>query len=375
MKGIFVFTCLVALTATARPPAPDLGDLKGTLARYAAAEADAKAPAAKRARAKMERLVLELRTCEDAALKAKIAETRAFIEQGGGLTTAVDRVDFLLNAADAGGVFELPDVEKLAETAAKGDRTARERYVDLMLGRCRPQRDDFTYSRSHERRLAIVEDALKDPLLEKSRERFERRRFEILRDLGRRDEAVKYAEEKIAAAADAGVKRGWYGALAVAYREDARRYAEKPSPVFLKKSEEMLVKGASLSKDGLTPGECLDIAQMRADVGDGAGAREFVAKSRTGKVHPRTQSRGEQILGDVAYDEGNWSEAANRYLPLFDGKSNEHNQVVRFVQALFAADRRKEAIPLVKWLSEEKSARFRQTREDFKKLLKELESE
>ena len=369
----FVLTlALAALTAEAKPPEFDLGAFQETLVKYAKTEADAKASPMAKAKAKMSRLVLELRTCEDKDFDAKVKETRTFIEQAGGLEEADAKVEFLLTAAETGGAFECPDVEKLAEAAAKGgDAKARMRYVQMMLKRCRPGRNDFTYARSHDRRLDIVEVALKDPVLEKSRNDLELLRFEVLNDLGRREEAEKFARAKAEAAENAGLKRRWYGALASAYKAQARRYAEKPSPAILKKAEEMHLKMAALAKDGKSPDDFLAIAQIRLDSGDYAGAKEYVLKSRESKLNGKLQQQGELILGNAAFEAENWSEAADRFLPLFNAKGgNDHNQTVRTVQALFAADRRKEAIPLIKWLSEEKGGRYKQSRAQFARLLK-----
>lgn len=375
MKRLACIACLAALTALGRPPAADLGACQKTLAGYAATEADAKAVPMAKAKAKMARLVLEMCVCEDAALDAKIAEARAFVEAGGGLADPDEKVQFLLTVADGGGVFNLPDVERLAAEAAKGHAKATSRYVDLMLRRCRPGREDFTYARSHERRLDIVEAALADPVTEGFRTNLEGKRFAVLRELGRRDEAVKYAEERLAAATSDGTRRFWYGQLAGAYTADARRYAEAPSPALLAKAEEMLVKSGACTKGGLTAEDCLAIARLRLDRGDFAGARAIVLKSRTGKPAERTVRAGELILGAAAFGEEDWSEAADRYLPLFDPKGrNEHDQVVRTVQALFAADRRREAVPLVKWLSMEKGGRYKQSRAKFARILKEIES-
>ena len=362
---------LVAGVAEAKPPAFDLGAYKDTLAKYAKAEADAKASPMAKARAKMSRLVLELRTCEDQDFAAKVKETQAFIEQAGGLEDADAKVEFLLTAAETGGAFECPDVEKLAEAAAKGDAKARMRYVQMMLKRCRPGRDDFTYARSHDRRLDIVEAAIKDPVLEKSRDDLELLRFEVLNDLGRHEEAEKLALAKAESEEKTAQKRRWYGALASAYRAQARRYAEKPSPAILKKAEEMHLKMAALAKDGNSPGDFLAIAQIRLDSEDYAGAKEYVLKSREGKLNDKQKAQGELILGNAAYAAEEWSEAADRFLPLFNAKGgNDHAQTVRTVQALFAADRRKEAIPLIKWLSEEKGGRYKQSRAQFARLLK-----
>lgn len=376
MKKTFCAWCLVlgalCFTAEARPPAFNLGTYKDTLAKYAATEADAKTSPLAKAKAKMARLVLEMRTCEDAELEAKIRESKAFIENGGDLATADEKVEFLLTAADAGGVFECPDVEALAAKAAKGDAKARMRYVEMMLKLCRPGRKDFTYARSNDRRLDIVDEALGDPAMEKSVGKLEFLRFDVLRDLGRRDEAEKFALAKIAAGND-GQKRSWYMKLADACRTDARRYAEAPSPVLLKKAEEMIEKAGALNKGGLTPDDCLAIAQLRLDRDDLAGAREYVAKSRTDpkKVNGKLKRRGEIILGNAAYQAEEWSEAADRFLPLFNAKGgNDHAQTVRTVQALFAAGRRAEAKPLVQWLSEEKGGRYKASRAQFARLLK-----
>ena len=375
MKKVLGAWCLVlgglCLTAEAKPPAFNLGTYKETLAGYAKTEADAKASPMAKAKAKMSRLVLELRTCEDAAFDAKVKETRAFIEQAGGLDTPDAKVEFLLTAAETGGAFECPDVEKLAEAAATGDAKARMRYVNMMLKRCRPARDDFTYARSNDRRLDIVEEAIKDPVLEKSRGDLELLRFEMLNDLGRREEAEKFALAKAEAAENAGMKRRWYAALASSYRAQARRYAEKPSPAILKKAEEMHLKMAALAKDGKSPDDFLAIAQIRLDSGDYAGAKEYVLKSREGKPSAKIQKQGELILGNAAYATEEWSEAADRFLPLFNAKGgNDHGQTVRTVQALFAANRRAEAKPLVEWLSQEKGGRYKASRAQFTRLLK-----
>ena len=368
---VLLVAALATLTAEAKPPAFNLGAYKEALAKYAKTEADAKASPMAKAKAKMSRLVLELRTCEDAAFDAKVKETRAFIESAGGLGTADEKVEFLLTAAETGGAFECPDVEKLAEAAAKGDAKARMRYVNMMLKRCRPARDDFTYARSNDRRLDIVEEAIKDPVLEKSRTDLELLRFEMLNDLGRREEAEKFALAKAEAAENAGMKRRWYGALASAYRAQARRYAEKPSPAILKKAEEMHLKMAALAKDGKSPDDFLAIAQIRLDSGDYAGAKEYVLKSREGKLNGKLQKQGEVILGNAAYATEEWSEAADRFLPLFNAKGgNDHAQTVRTVQALFAADRRAEAKPLVEWLSKESGGRYKASRAQFTRLLK-----
>lgn len=373
MKRLPLCLLLVSLTAAAKPPAFNLGKYRETLAKYAAVEADAKAAPLAKAAAKMSRLVLEMRTCEDAALAAKIAETRAFIESAAGLEAPDQKVEFLLSKADSGGVFACPDVEKLAETAAKGDAKAINRYVDLMMKRCRPGKEDFTYARSYERLLDIVEAALKDPVMEKSRPNLEGKRFDLLRNLGRREEAVKLAEDRIAAATDDGTKRRWYVALAGAYRADARRYAEKPSPTFLKKAEEMVVKAGELNKNGPTPDDFLSIAQLRLQIEDYAGAREFVAKSRAGKPNAKTVREGDRVLARAAYAEERWSEAADLWLPFFREKGpNDHELTLRTVQALFAADRRKDAVPLMKWLAAEPGGRYKQTRAQFAKLLKEM---
>ena len=374
-RGMRILTLLVAvlgvMTAEAKPPAFNLGAYKETLAKYAAVEADAKASPMAKAKAKMSRLVLELRTCEDAAFDAKVKETRAFIESAGGLETADAKVEFLLTAAETGGAFECPDVEKFAEVAAKGDAKARMRYVNMMLKRCRPARDEFTYARSNDRRLDIVEEAIKDPVLEKSRTDLELLRFDMLNDLGRREEAEKFALAKAEAAENAGMKRRWYAALASAYRAQARRYAEKPSPAILKKAEEMHLKMATLAKDGKSPDDFLAIAQIRLDSEDYAGAKEYVLKSRESKLNGKLQKQGELILGNAAYATEEWSEAADRFLPLFNAKGpNDHAQTVRTVQALFAANRRAEAKPLVEWLSNEQGRRYKASRAQFTRLLK-----
>ena len=371
MSQVLLAVALATLTAEAKPPAFNLGTYKETLAKYAKTEADAKASPMAKAKAKMSRLVLELRTCEDAAFDAKVQETRAFIESAGGLGTPDEKVEFLLTAAETGGAFECPDVEKLAEAAAKGDAKARMRYVNMMLKRCRPARDDFTYARSNDRRLDIVEEAIKDPVLEKSRGDLELLRFEMLNDLGRREEAEKFALAKAEAAENAGMKRRWYAALASAYRAQARRYAEKPSPAILKKAEEMHLKMAALAKDGKSPDDFLAIAQIRLDSEDYAGAKEYVLKSRESKLNGKLQKQGELILGNAAYATEEWSEAADRFLPLFNAKGpNDHAQTVRTVQALFAANRRAEAKPLVEWLSQEKGGRYKASRAQFTRLLK-----
>ena len=365
----------VAMTAAAKPPAFDLGSYKETLAKYAETEADATASPMAKAKAKMSRLVLELRTCEDQDFDAKVKEAQAFIESAGGLSEADAKVEFLLSAAETGGAFPCPDVEKLADAAAKGDAKASMRYVNMMVSRCRPGKDDFSYAKSHDRRLAIVEAAIKDPVLVKSVADLQQMRFGILRDLGRRGEAESLALDQ-AEKGDDRLKGRWYRALSAAYRADARRYAEKPSPELLKKAESLLEKAGALNKNGPSPDDFLALAQMRLDREDVAGAKEYVAKSRTGKANAKQQKTGDLILGNAAFLSEDWSEAADRFLPLFSEKGgNDHNQTIRTVQALFAADRRQEAIPLVKWLSEEKGGRYKQSRAQFTKLLKDMTEE
>lgn len=375
MKIVPGVWCMVigtlCLTAESKPTVFDLGNYKEMIAGFEKVESDAKAKTMEKAKAKMARLVLELRTCADEDFEAKIKETRAFIGNGGDLPTAEARVEFLLSVAETGGAFACPDVEKLAEAEAKRDAKARMRYVQMMLKRCRPMREDFSYARSNDRRLDIVDAALADPMMEASRVRLLLARFAVLRDLGRKDEAEKLAIEQAEATDNAGLKRSWYGALAAAYTADARRYAEKPSPAILRKAEDMHMKIVELAKDGRSPEDLLAIAQIRLETGDLLGAKAFVARSREGTASAEVKRRGELILGNAAYECGDWSEAGDRFLALFDPQGrNDHDLTVRTVQALFAAGRRREALPLVKWLSEEKGGRYKLTREQFARLLR-----
>ena len=131
----------------------------------------------------------------------------------------------------------------------------------------------------------------------------------------------------------------------------------------------LLIK--ALAKDGKSPDDFLAIAQIRLDSEDYAGAKEYVLKSREGKPNAKLQRQGELILGNAAYATEEWSEAADRFLPLFNAKGpNDHAQTVRTVQALFAANRRAEAKPLVEWLSQEKGGRYKASRAQFTRLLK-----
>lgn len=340
MKRIFLLFSALACAATAVCAAPPPSPLQ----------------------VKYDALKKELLECEDAQFEAKRAEMLDFLANPGE-TNALQLVNFWLDVArrDSQGVFEPPDYLALAFKASEGSPEARAKFYTEKL---RLQRiamaggergGSLDPGMSHEARLATAEQAMADPLVPHLRGFARGEKVEALRLLGRDADLLKYLDGELAACKEDAERSVIYALRAGYYLESAKRFFDKPEPSVLSKAREdfaRIVGAPELFRDKREYGRTLvKLADVDLKLGDYAAARADLAKYLDnppdgGKVVPEAEIK----LGEVAYAEGRYDEAADLWLK-HAAALRDVGQIEKLARALFATGRKAEALPHLETLA------------------------
>ena len=369
----FCLTCLTLAVAVGAlrldvVAAPlDLATVDKEIAALRAKEANAKLSDQSRLKAKYDRLKLELLVCEEPDYPAKRQEMMDFLATPDGWKP-VDYVSFLFDNAGYDATrqrqFATPDLLPLAEKASRGDEKARLAYFtgavkhyERMLAN-EPTSLEERYSR--EARLKFIDQSLEDPLLAKARGTVLEAKANVLRSLGRKDEAEKLMVAS-AAEGDALAQR-FLPLLAAAYADDAKRFYGEPDRPTLAKAAEALDRYFALEdvvqrdKSGYQKA-CELRAQIELDRGrpqDAVPWAERLVAARGGA----TNAVAATLLGDAAYATGDWNRAAAAYAA---GDARLPWRVrEKFARALYAAGRKEAALKQVEAAAAKASKHKRQ---------------
>lgn len=386
MKKLLFACPLVALALGAvAAPDPDLSKTDEIVAQCKAVAADKAKKPVERARARYELIKLELLTCEDAAFAAKKAEMMDFLSKPGDLP-ARDYVEFLYNtvANDRQEIFDLPDVDALADAASKGDPAARAAFWTRRIGaRGWGEKRSYDPNRTWERRLELIDAAEKDAeaaaklnpgVLIKAR-------LECYRGLDRYDDFAALVAREAEKAPKPGDRATLLTGQADFLRARAARFFSEPHGPTLREAVALYDQAAALCAGekrlvGARPhqvalksaAECLLAAK------DYAGCRarlKTLAEVTPEKQRPNLDAA--MVLGDCAFAERKWEESVTAYRSA-EAKLDIKRKL-NLGHALFALGRKKEALPILEFAAQKgnKYAKLRY-QYDLQKLKKELEA-
>lgn len=314
--------------------------------------------------AKYRTLKEELLTCPENAFEAKRAEMLKFLADPGE-TNPVRLVEFYLDVVerDQQGIFEKPDCWALAEKASKLSAAARSKYCQnrfWMLGQSMHGKWGGTLDPkwSYEGRLKFAEEVMSDPLVTDAYLKSQARnyKFEALRLLGRDQELLAYFDAELAKAKTDAERAEVLNARAAYYLESAKRYQDKSEPSVLKKALADLAMTTvtnAVYRDKRDYGRKLVLkADIELQLGQLAEAsvtldRYFDEFPDNGAMRADVEAK----LGEVAYAAKDYATAVRYWAPYVKGWRQNVPATERYVRALFALDRKREALPFLRTLA------------------------
>ena len=381
MKNHSVVLCLVSLVLATSASAvvrfnPDLTKMDENRAAIKAVLADPKATPVQKLCATYDDLTWELFTCEDKDFPAKKAAMLKLITERGGLDKSV-YIDFLYGLQrENPGVFRMPDLWALIDRETKGEAKFRtnsyQRRLEAMRGAIR-YHGTLDPDCTAEARLKLLDEAERDPAVDRSRLDFDGARFACYVDLG----DVARAEAllgKMSATTNLGVRVEWLAKGAEWYRDRSERYYSEPDAALLRKAVACCdgILATDTRKRGNADGKAaLMKAEALCRTGDFAGARKALDKLASLAKDKKLGIDGAKILFDVAFAEKKWSEAADALQPFADRLDADWS--IRCAQALVAAGRRREALPYLETAS--KKCRNKYKRDNYGYLLNRYQAE
>lgn len=266
-----------------------------------------------RAVAQYDLLRLDTLLCEDKDLEAREKALEAFVKDPG--VAGADYVAFLYNSVGVDYPLRRAELLKMAEKAlASTNKADHAAYYASTFAKMAPGHwgwgDSDEPEFSSEARLALVERAEKDPLMAGDG-RVLGWKVSALRESGRPNDAEKLMLDAMKAAEDKD-KPAIAQALAEFYVDTAARFYSTPDPATLRKAVNMYEYKNSLSPngDGRARGE---IIKLLVSLGDLAGAKRWIEADTALQKDQVPTAASLLALGDIAFAEKNWAEAAKCY--------------------------------------------------------------
>ena len=318
---------LSAATASALPQKINLREREKLIAELTAKENDEKAKPLQRAWAGFDRRQLEMFLCEDKDLAAKEKAFEDFIANPG--LGEDDRVRFLFDLAGKDDFkFRRVELYKTAEKLAMASTNASVHAIFYELSNrvmtpshwswCTDLLPEF----SADARLRLVEQAQADPVVKGHVERgwlpVKRWRVEALQQLGRFDEVEKILRESVEQATEKNAKSGAAAALAKFYEDRATRWYDEPNADLLKKALGIWELAAALGNGQASA----SAARLALKLGDMKAAHSWIDKAVAAQKDQKPTVDQILILGDIAYAERNWKEAATWYAQYPENRSD-----------------------------------------------------
>ena len=376
MKNFSFVFCLMSLVLATSASAAvrfnsDLTKMDENRAAIKAVLADPKATPAQKLWATYDDLKWELFTCEDKDFPAKKAAMLKLITERGSWDKDV-YLDFIYGLLrENPGAFRMPNIWEIADRETKGEAKFRTNYyrrrLETMRGAIRFH-GTFDPANSVESRLKLLDEAEKDPVVDRSRIDFDDARFYCYVDLGD-DARAEAILGKMSASTNLGARVDWLAKGAEWYKNRSVRYYSEPSAAMLRKvvaccdgilaTDFPRKRGNADAKAALTKADALCL------IGDYAEARKALDKLASLAKDKKLGLDGAKILFDVAYAEKKWSEAADALQPFADRLDADWS--IRCAQALVAAGRRREALPYLETAS--KKCRNKYKRDNYGYLL------
>jgi len=371
MKKAFylISATLASATLWAAPPKSPIGfDLSQKDAYFASLQTKIDNPKTKpleRRNAQYALQMAKMLVCEEAAYPVEEAALQKLIAERGDMPAA-DYVTFLYKTVRRNNyghprflqyMYVEPDVDAIGLKATADDPAARRLYYSLRIATMADlaNQKSLKPQNSREARLELIAAAEKDPAMSGQALQVFQWRFAALRDLGRDADAVKLAESALATT-NVAQAVAVHLALADFYRLRAKRFDEDPDAATLRKSEACYAKVIELKAPlgRVNTDEAVarqGIADCRYQRKDYAGCRAALAEMKEKKYinRPRDLAQMSARLGDCAFYEEKWQEAADAYAA---AGSLDSARKIRYAGALLALGRKAEALPLVESVAE-----------------------
>lgn len=295
----------------------------------------------------------DIRVCEDDQFETKRKELIAFILEPG-ITNCAQHVKFLLETVekDAQRVFEKPDCWEIAEKLVRDDPTGRRFLVDSkirMFNRYTADSRGFPSRRwSPEARLEFAEELLGTSDF---RNVGRTEKLAALQSLGMYDAFIAFAEEEIAKSERPADKISLLVRLAEFHKWSSKRYYSDPEPSELKKAVaavERILSIEGAQKDRNARKAMIVAAEAAYSLGEYAEVKRYVAMAGAFDGDRYAADRA-AILAKTAYAEEDYGTAADIWLESLRKKGQADKP--KLVKALYAADRRAEAVPFLEEMS------------------------
>ena len=319
VSGVVSLVLLAAATASALPQRINLRERDKLLAELAAKENDAKAKPLQRAWAGFDRRQLEMLLCDDKDFAAKEKALEDFIAKPG--LEDADRIGFLFGLGRKSEyTHRRVEFYRQAEQLAMASTNVQVRQVfyreanGVMAPWPSPWSSELSPEFTSDARLRLADRVLADPLMKESVARgwvqAKNWRAEALCQLGRFDEAERVYRE-ILEQAPAGNSKGWPAVtLARFYEDRAKRWYDK-------RNAELLRKAMVIWEFAATNGQAnarMDVVRLALELGDAKTARLWIEKDTAAQKDQKPSLQAILALGDLAYAERNWKEAASWYV-------------------------------------------------------------
>ncbi len=319
--------------------------------------AAAEAPSAyDRAHARLLLLNLKTRTDPDAEYDADVTSLKAFIEDPG--LPAVEHVRFLFGVVPQ---FNLPfavDVISLAEKAAGTNDAARAAFygnhrqgaIKFMANAV--QHGSLDAALSREARLALIDRALADEGIANHSE-YPRHKVDVLRELGRYDEAEKYILEGIAHTNSQVSASDWQELLGKCYADTARRYYAPADPTLTQKAIAAYRRALEIKPQSRVAR--LELPDLYLRLGDYDAARQAI-EYNIGVERGNTNAASAVQLANIAFAQKNYAEAVDLYALVDKPDLGTREKLAR---ALYALSRFDECLVHLDILAKETRNRYR----------------
>ena len=367
MNPMVVGACALLLGAgSVWAELPRLDELEATVAKQKAVLADPKAGTQARVAAQLKLYEIDILTGPDTTYAAKRKELEAYLTHPIDGFNPAQQIDFLKQLYRQRLSVKLPSSYELAESFVKNLGAEAAKYEATMkayrIESLRSQVDTLAKETSHEARLGLIDEALKDPVMSDRRLWLAMRRFEALADLGRDGDAEAYGLSLQAAATNRVEKLEYAQMLGDFYRMCAKRYCSASDPTLLHKAADQYRRHMTVAGDaGIAQRDLQKIAGCLKDAGDAKGAG--VALDEAAAVLPKLAERQRKgaereiamMRGDLAFDAGDFAGALVAWNPyaqsLISEGGRDGSKLERYCRALKATGRKAEMLPFMRALA------------------------
>ena len=321
IRNLTVFSAVVLTAGLAVAALPQKLNLReqDKLADELSAKAKDAPKALDRAIAQYDLLRLDTLLCEDKSLPVCEKALDDFILDPGTLLKSnlspKDYVYFLYFNVGRDYPLRRTELLKLAEKSALASTNAADHvaYYDWTFARFGARdwgkSDEPEYS--PEAQLALAEKAEKDPLMKGNRW-LPVWKASALCECGRFTEAEKTLQDALAATDVIDNKLTYADRLVSFYEDQAVRFYSTPDPATLKKAVNMLEYKNSLYKNGDARTRS-KLITLLITLEDWPAARHWIEADTALQKDQKPTEASLRALGDIAYAEKNWAEAARCY--------------------------------------------------------------